>query len=455
MCVQDIDAVIQYYEIFKRKKLNGEHHLKIATIFSYAQNEDPMEEQVVDQLNMAAEPQAEYGRDYVPHRRELLENYVQDFNEIFGMAENIKDTEGFYNYYNAVAKKSKHPKHETDILLVANMFLTGYDSKNLNTLYVDKNLQYHGLIQAFSRTNRILDKNKTQGNIVCFRNLKDKTDEAIALFSNKEAIDEIIVEPYEIYVEKFNEATEKLLEIVPHIDSVDNLYTEEDKLQFILAFRALMRLHKKMSHYSEFTWDDLQMEEQLFADYTSKYLDLKDKLGTDPSPEKTSILNDIDFELELIRRDTINVTYIIQLLIKFKSKHSAKDKESIEKQISNLLNTEVSLRSKRELIEKFIQESLPNIEDTDTIPEEFEKFWNKEQQNALQELVKTENLSEEKTERLIENYLFTEREPLRKEILALRVEGRPSVLKSKEIGDRILNKILGFVETFVNGISGN
>lgn len=453
MCVQDIDSVIQYYEIFKRKKINGEHNLKITTIFSFAQNEEEMEEQVAAQINMAAEPQTEYG--YKPHRRELLENYVEDFNEMFGEKQNIKDNEGYYNYYNAVAKKSKHPKHEADILLVANMFLTGFDSKSLNTLYVDKNLQYHGLIQAFSRTNRILDKNKTQGNIVCFRNLKDKTDEAIALFSNKEAIDEIIVEPYEIYVDKFNEATQKLLEIVPEVTSVDGLYSEEDKLEFILAFRALMRLHKKMSHYTEFTWDDLQIEEQLFADYTSKYLDLKDGLGTDPSPEKTSILNDIDFELELIRRDTINVKYIIQLLVKFKSKHSAKDKESIEKEIANLLNTEVSLRSKRELIDKFIQESLPNIEDTDTIPEEFEKFWNIEQEKALQELVKTENLSEEKTERLIENYLFTEREPLRKEILDLRKEGRPSVLKSKEIGDRILNKILGFVDIFVNGISGN
>ncbi len=451
MCVQDIDSVIQYYEIFERKKQDGQHDLKIATIFSFAQNEEEMEDTVYSPLRMAAEPRVEYS--YKPHRRELLETYVQDFNRLFGEKQNVKDTEGFYNYYNAVAKKSK--QNETDILLVANMFLTGFDSKYLNTLYVDKNLKYHGLIQAFSRTNRILDKNKTQGNIVCFRNLKDKTDEAIALFSNKEAIDEIIVEPYEAYVEKFNEATQKLLEIVPQVVSVDGLYSEEDQLKFILAFRAIMRLHKKMSHYTEFTWDDLQMEEQLFADYTSKYLDLKERLDpTDPS-KKASILNDIDFELELIRRDTINVTYILQLLIKFKSKHTAKDRESIEKDIFNLLNTEVSLRSKRELIEKFIQESLPHIEDTDTIPEEFEKFWNIEQEKALQELVKTENLSEERTGRLIENYLFTEREPLRKEILDLRKEGRPSVLKSKEIGDRILNKIIGFVDTFVNGISGN
>lgn len=452
MCVQDIDAVIQYYEIFKRKKQNGEHNLKLATIFSFGQNEDEMEDATSSQLAMVAEDQAEYGNPK-PHRREVLEHYVEDFNELFGEKHNIKDTESFYNYYNAVAKKSK--QNETDILLVANMFLTGFDSKHLNTLYVDKNLQYHGLIQAFSRTNRILDKNKTQGNIVCFRNLKDKTDEAIALFSNKEAIDEIIVEPYEKYVEQFNEAVEKLLTIVPEVKSVDGLFTEEDQLQFILAFRNLMRLHKKMSHYTEFTWEDLQMEEQLFADYTSKYLDLKEKIGPHSSPEKTSILNDIDFELELIRRDTINVTYIVQLLINLKSKHSKKDKESIEKDIFNLLNTDVSLRSKRALIEKFIQENLPYIEDTDTISEEFEKFWSVEQEKALKELIETENLTKEKTERLIENYLFTEREPIRQEILDLRNEGRPSVLQSKEIGDRILHKIISFVDTFVNGISGN
>lgn len=453
MCVQDIDAVIEYYEIFKRKKLDGEHDLKVATIFSYAQNEEELEDRLAAQYNMVAELPSEYS--YKPHRRELLENYVQDFNEMFNEKQNIQDSEGFYNYYNAVARKSKHPKHETDILLVANMFLTGYDSKNLNTLYVDKNLQYHGLIQAFSRTNRTLDKNKTQGNIVCFRNLKDKTDEAIALFSNKEAIDEIIVEPYEVYVDKFNEATQKLLEIVPKVDAVDGLYSEEEQLRFILAFRALMRIHKKMSHYTEFTWDDLQMEEQLFADYTSKYLDLKDRIGPDISPEKTSILKDIDFELELIRRDTINVTYILQLLITFKSKSNVTGIEAIEKEIGNLLNTEVSLRSKRELIEKFIQQSLPQIDDADSIPDEFEKFWGEEQEKALKDLVKAENLYEEKTERLIENYLFTEREPLRDELLDLRIDGRPSILKYRETGDRIMSKILNFVETFVHGVSGS
>lgn len=454
MCVQDIDAVIQYYEILKAKKQRGEHDLKVITIFSFAQNEEEIDYNLENgQLDMAAEPQTQYGNTPKPHRREILDNYIIDFNNTFGTAHSTKDSQSFYNYYNDVAKKAK--QKEADILLVANMFLTGFDSKFVNTLYVDKNLQYHGLIQAFSRTNRTYDKNKTQGNIVCFRNLKDKTDEAITLFSNKEAIDEIIVEPYEQYVVKFNTATEKMLELVPQVRAVDDLYTEEEKMQFILAFRNLMRLYKKMSHFTEFTWDDLEIDEQLFADYSSKYQDLKQQISTQPDKDKTSILNDIDFELELIQRDTINVTYIIQLLIKLKSRNNSKDKENIEKEVANLLNSQVSLRSKRELIDKFIQENLPIIEDTDTIPDEFEKFWNEEQIKAFKLLVSEENLSEEKTEKLLENYLFAEREPLRDEILELIEGEKPSILHRKKTGDRILSKIISFVDTFVNGVTGN
>ncbi len=162
----------------------------------------------------------------------------------------------------------------------------------------------------------------------------------------------------------------------------------------------------------------------------------------------------MDFELELIHRDEINVNYIIQLLIKLKS-NTQKDVEQAEKEIFNLLNTESQLRSKKELIEKFILENLLEIEDEEDIPQEFENFWTIEQQKAFKQLVKDENLSEEKTQKLIENYLFAEREPLRDEILELIEDEKPSVLQRKKLGDRILKKILGFVETFINGITGN
>ncbi len=449
MCVQDIDSVIQYYELFKAKKQAGLHDLKVVTIFSFSQNEDPMEEEIQASLNMAAEPPLVYGQTPT-FRKELLDTYVSDFNAIYGTGNSIKDSQSFYKYYNDVAHKAKN--NELDILLVANMFLTGFDSKFVNTLYVDKNLQYHGLIQAFSRTNRTHDKNKTQGNIVCFRNLKEKTDEAITLFSNKDAIDVIIVEPYESCVQKFNRAVEELTTLTPEVRSVDDLYSEEDQLKFILVFRELMRGLKKMSHFTEFTWNDLTLDEQTFDQYSSKYQDLKQSINLKSTTQKTSILEDIDFELELIARDTINVSYILQLLMKLKA--SKKNPEHLRKQIIHLLNTEVNLRSKRELIEKFIQQNLPLIRDTEDILPAFEQFWNEEQKTHFTQLVSEEHLSAERTEKLIEDYLFSEREPTQKEILDLIEGEKPGVLQRKPIGDRLLQRIRDFVETFLSGVSG-
>ena len=334
------------------------------------------------------------------------------------------------------------------------MFLTGFDSKPLNTLYVDKNLKYHGLIQAYSRTNRILNEQKSQGNIIVFRNLKKATDEAITLFSNKEAIEEIIMKPYEDYVKKFNDAFIGLLKVVPTVNSVNNLQSEEDELEFIKAFRELMRIKNTMATFADFVWEDLAMNEQLFEDYKSKYLDLYDKVKDEHQVEKVSILEDVDFELELIHRDEVNVTYILKLLAALKDT-TKEDKVRKQKEIIDLLTGEANLRSKRELIEKFILENLPVIEDTDTIPEEFDKYWNEEQQKAFNQLVQEENLSADKTHKLIESYLFAEREPLRDEVLDLIEGEKPSVLVRKKLGDKILNKIVVFVETFINGISGN
>ncbi|MBP6386748.1 MAG: type I restriction endonuclease subunit R [Pseudarcicella sp.] len=456
-CVAGIDEVIKYYELFKQKEKEGKHHLKIVTVFSYAANEDPMDfevsAEIPTELSVVEEPKALYG--LTPHRREKLDEYIGHFNEYFNTAYSTKDSQSFYNYYNDVSKKTKN--REIDILLVANMFLTGFDAKCVNTLFVDKNLKYHGLIQAFSRTNRINGKLKTQGNIVAFRNLKDKTDEAITLFSNKEAIAEIIMKPYENYVVEFNEAVNKLLEVVPTPDNVDDLYTEDDKMKFVIAFRNVLRLKVKMEHFTEFNLNDLAIDENTLSAFTSKYYDLKDFVKANTNKEKVSILEDVDFELELIHKDNINVSYIIQLLIKLKQSLlnatlPQEKKEQIIKEIQNLLATEVELRSKRELIERFIQENLPIIADTDEVQTEFDKYWNEEQQKAFTQLVREENLSAEKTEKLIEDYLFAEREPLRDEVLELIEGEKPSLLHRKKLGDRILKRIVDFVETFINGI---
>ncbi len=454
-CVSNIPTLIKYYEILQRKKEAGEHNLKIATVFSYGTNEDDLDangfinfERDFDRvdLNVVAEPTVQYA-----HTREKLDEFITHYNQMFGTKFSTKDSESFYNYYNDISKKVKERK--IDILLVVNMFLTGFDSQSLNTLYVDKNLKYHGLIQAYSRTNRILNEQKSQGNIIVFRNLKYATDEAITLFSNKEAIDVIIMKPYEDYVKKFNDAVIELLRIAPTVSSVNELQTEDDELEFIKAFRELMRIKNILTAFADFKWSDLSIEEQKFEDYKSKYLDLYDKVKSNHQKEKVSILEDVDFELELIHRDEINVAYIIQLLIKLRA-NVQKDVTQTEREIFNLLSTEVNLRSKKELIEKFIKENLPELENTDDIPEAFDKFWSEEQQKAFSELVKEENLSAEKTQTLIENYLYAEREPLRDEVLQLIEGSEPKLLERKKVGDRILKKIVDFVERFINGMTG-
>ncbi len=311
MCVQDIDAVIQYYEIFKRKKQNGEHNLKVATIFSFGQNEDEMEDVIL--LNSLWLQKTKQNMAIAkPHRREVLEHYVEDFNERIGEKTEHQRHRKFLQLLQCGCQKIEAKR--SGYFVSCQYVFDRFQSKHLNTLYVDKNLQYHGLIQAFSRTNRILDKNKTQGNIVCFRNLKDKTDEAIALFKNKEAIDEMIVEPYEKYVEQFNEAVEKLLTIVPEVKSVDGLFTEEDQLQFILAFCRLNAFAQKNEPLLRIYLEDLQMEEHFLRDYTSKYLDFKERLVLSFFTRKNfdSVMILI-LNWNLIRRDTINVTYIVQV----------------------------------------------------------------------------------------------------------------------------------------------
>ncbi len=450
--VSGVKNLIKYYDLFQKKKEEGKHNLKIATIFSYVANEEDADANgfIPDEVSVVEEAPALYGMN--AHSRDKLDQFISDYNTMFGTKFSTKDSQSFYNYYNDISKKVKERK--IDILLVVNMFLTGFDSPPLNTLYVDKNLKYHGLIQAYSRTNRILNEQKSQGNIVVFRNLKKATDEAITLFSNKEAIEEIIMEPYVDYVSKFNNSFIELIKITPTVNSVNDLVSEDDELAFIKAFRQLMRIKNILNAFSDFKWEDLAMNEQLFEDYKSKYLDLWQKVKSDTEKEKVSILEDVDFELELIHRDEINVNYIIQLLIKLKS-DTQKDATKTEQEINNLLNTEVNLRSKRELIQQFIDENLPKIVDTDNIPEAFEVYWNEEQKKAFKKLTTEENLSEEKTQKLIENYLYAEREPLRDEVLDLIEGEKPSVLKRKKLGDKILKQIVEFVDTFINGIIGN
>jgi type I restriction enzyme R subunit len=330
------------------------------------------------------------------------------------------------------------------------MMLTGFDAKKVNTLYVDKNLKQHGLIQAFSRTNRILGEQKSQGNILCFRNLKKATDDAITLFSNKDAIEVVVMPEYEDIAKKFDEAFKNLREIAPTYQSVNNLESEEDEAAFVQAFRKLLRNMNVLQSYTDFNWDDLPIDEQEFEDYKGKYLDLYEKVKRDTAKEKTSILDDIDFELELIHRDRINVAYILKLLSKLKYANTT-EAQAQKKAIIDLLGGDIKLRSKRELIEKFIDENLPHILDEDAIEEEFEQYWQDQKVLALGKLCEEEHLDKAQFKALIDAYIYSGQEPIRDEVFKC-LDNRPSILKAREIGERILDKMKEFVEVFVRGV---
>ena len=442
-CVSNIKTLMSYYQEFKDKKNNGEHNLKIGTIFSYSANEEDSDANGFIETDVPVDDDS--GKPINKHSREKLDEFIDDYNEMF---ETNFSTDNFYGYYKDIGKRVK--KRQVDILLVVNMFLTGFDSKTLNTIYVDKNLKYHGLIQAFSRTNRIMGQKKSQGNVVCFRNLKPATDKAIELFANKDAIEDIILSPYEDYTKRFAEAVDKLHAITPAVDSVDELLTEEDEARFIQAFRAIIRIKNVLDSFTEFTFDDLPMDEQLFSDFKSKYLDLYDKVRSNNEKEKVSILDDIDFELELIRRDTVNVSYIISLLTSLQSA-KPEDQKKQHKTILSILDTEAQLRSKKELIEKFIAHNFPNIPKGGDIGQEFETYWSEQKQKAVEGLSQTEGLDFEGLQKVIGDYLFTEKVPMRDDVIGI-MSKRPSLKDRASISERIIGKIKAFVETFLDGV---
>ena len=445
-CVQSVKTLIRYYDLLKAKKEAGNHDLSVATIFSYQANE--LDEDAngfvpdEDYDDFVAEPHPPYE---TRHTREKLDSFITDYNAQFNTNYSTND---FYGYYKDIGQRVKNK--QVDILLVVNMFLTGFDSKMLNTIYVDKNLKYHGLIQAYSRTNRIVDELKSQGNVVCFRNLKEATDQAITLFSNKEAIEEIIIKPYEAYIDNFNQAVEKVRDIAPTFDAVNELESEEEQMEFVKAFRELIRIQNVLATFSEFSHEDLDMDEETFVNYKSKYLDLYERVKADKQKEKVSILNDIDFELELIRRDEINVAYILRLLAGL---HGAKDtdQEQQRKTIADMMASDALLRSKKELIEKFIEQNLPTIADSDHIEAAFESFWSIEKKKAFKQLSVDEGLDYNGLIATVSQYLFTQKAPLRDDIIAL-MNQRPGLKERTTASQRITGKIEQFVETFIEGM---
>ena len=431
--VTSIDVLKKYYTLLKNKK---SEEFKIATIFTYQANEDESGDMLdVDVFAGEGTEGNKLSRDY-------LEDCIKDYNKTYST--NFS-TERFYDYYKDLQKRIK--SKEVDLVLVVNMFLTGFDSPRLNTLFVDKNLRFHGLIQAYSRTNRLLDSDKPHGNIISFRNLKEATDKALALFGDENAKEVVFKKPYDEQKREFEAKLSELREKAPTIESVDAMKSEEEKADFVKTFRDLLRIKASIETFAEFSYDGLGITEQEFYDYQSKYLDIYEE-RKDNSSGNESILDQIDFELELTVRDIINFDYIILLIAGLKNITSDTLREKKAEDILHIFDRDVQLRKKKDLIRKFIEENLPKIEKAGDVEKAFSEFWESERSEVLKKLAHKENIPTERIENLIGEYLYTQKFPRGQDIVDLFPDGPPPILKRKGIISRLKKAIEDFIDIF-------
>lgn len=433
--VSSIDVLCRYYEIFK-KGYKKDHNLKVATVFSYADNDTFIKD---SDWGGVDDPNQPYGRQ----NSERLTEYVKDFNGHYGTNESIKDSKAYDSYFRALSSRVK--AGEVDILLVVNMFLTGFDSPKLTTLYVDKNLKHHGLIQAFSRTNRLLDASKPQGNIVCFRNLKPETDEAVALFSSKEANEVIFTPSYEEQLESYLLAVTQLLDIAPVYTAVDDLISENDKKTFIEAFKRVMVAYNKVKHYDEFDLDKGPLTARELTGFKDKYAALRDSIVMQ-SKEKESILGDIDFKMELLQVDEINVDYILRLIGRIKV--AAVDKrESLKQDLMIQVGADERYRSKLELIKKFIADHLDGLDDNDNIDVAFADYVQVEKERELNDIALTYTINPDKLAYEVTKHTQANQKLDGATLIDL-MDQRPSLFKLESVSEQLLQRVTNFINVF-------
>lgn len=458
--VSSVDVLIKYYRIFKEEQENLKTNLRIGAIFSYSANDADPDRQKLDEASGNI-PEAEFeinANKMSPLQRDALENCIQDYNQMFGTSYSTKsnpdapqgkygDPNNFYAYYKDISKKTRDG--QIDILLVVAMFLTGFDAPKLNTLYVDKSLRYHGLLQAFSRTNRMYNANKRHGKIVCYRNLKKRTDDAISLFSDESnASSTVLVGNYEDYVSTFNRYVIDLKKTLPDTeDFTIYLQSEEDQLKFIRQYRELLKLIKIIKSFAEYNEPDLKLSEQQMADYGSVYLTLYDEVKHKKQVEKVSILKDVDFSLELLERNEINVAYILRLLENLK-KEPPVLREIKQKEITGIIESAPKLRSKKELIEKFIIKELDGI--TGDIDTAFNDYVQREAESVKQMIADEERLDPIKLDKVISDYQYTHLFPKTQDIIELW-NYKPALKERRALRETLTQKIKKFFDVFVDG----
>ena len=394
--VASVDMAKLYYQEFKKQMAaDPTKKLRVATIYSYGANEEEADG-ILDEEN------SEDTSALDQSSRDFMDAAIRDYNEMFHTNYST-DSDKFQNYYRDVSLRMKNK--ELDLLIVVNMFLTGFDATTLNTLWVDKNLKMHGLIQAFSRTNRILNSIKTFGNIVCFRNLQKRVDAAIALFGDQEAGGIVLLHKFDDYyygyttqdgkdkpgyVDMITELTEKFSLAEPRIEG------EQNQKDFITLFGAILRMRNLLLSLDEFKGKELISERDM-QDYLGRYQDLRDEWVNRAKGEKEDITDDIVFEIELIRQIEINIDYILMLVKKYHDSHC--DDKEILVTIQKAVDASPELRSKKQLIEMFIA----GINDVDDVMAEWQGFVAAEREKELVQIIQEEKLKEPETRKFLEN----------------------------------------------------
>jgi len=393
LAVSSIPMAMKYYTELKRQLAERRRELMVATIFSYSANEADPEDVFPDE---------NFDTDSLPPTaREFLGSAIADYNAAFNVNFDTS-ADKFENYYKDLSLRVK--KREVDLLVVVNMFLTGFDATTLNTLWVDKNLRLHGLLQAFSRTNRILNSVKTYGNIICFRNLQKETDEAIALFGDKDAGSIVLLKDYDSYYHGYNDEhgkhqpgyTELIEELRSKFPLGQAITGEARQKEFIKLYGAILRLKNILTAFDNFEGNEILAERDL-QDYLSVYIDLYQEFSKAKENEKEKINDDIVFEIELIKQIEINIDYILMLVAKYHASN-CKDK-SILVSIDKAIGSSTQLRSKRELIKNFIE----TINASTNVDEDWRAFVLKQKEADLNAIVGEENLKFEETKKVLDN----------------------------------------------------
>ena len=440
--VTSIDVAKKYYTEFRKQMegLPGDQQLKVAIIFSYAANED------VDGILGDENPEDTSKLD--KSSRDFLEAAMHDYN---GMFKTSFDTSGdsFQNYYKDVSQRVKD--REIDLLIVVNMFLTGFDATTLNTLWVDKNLRLHGLLQAYSRTNRILNSVKTFGNIVCFRNLEDATNESIALFGDKEAGGIVLLKTFEEYYNGYNDGEKEVKGYAELVNELLNRFPvgqmivgEKTQKEFIRLYSAILKFRNILTTFDEFEGLEI-LNERDVQDYHSMYINLYHEFRDKKKGDSENINDDIIFEMELIKQVEINIDYILELIRQYHESNS-QDAEIIVK-INKAVGSSLQLRSKKDLIDQFISSLTPS----NNVDESWQLFIEKKKREELERIIAEENLNKEETFRYIENAF---RDGYVQETGTAITKVLPSVSRFTHSGERtqkreaVLSKIKDFFQRY-------